>query len=186
MSLIPDANSSEDNPEGSKGFTWGVFKNKATGKKLYAYSTHFWWQTGKTEAERAKNETMRIHNVRELLAKADEVSRRHGRLAIVGGGDLNSSLVARKASLGEFERFGLVDAQYAVDGASPWSSWHGDPKRDALGNLRGFFRAGGDNPSNSLDHVHYRMVKPLSLKVDRSERAMECSDHSPVVFEFVH
>ena len=175
----------EDNPEGAKGFTWGVFKNKATGKKLCAYSTHFWWQTGNTDAEFAKNEEMRVHNVRELLKKSEEVSRRHGELAIVGGGDLNSSLTKCKASLAEFVRLGLMDAQYSVKDASQWSTHHGDPKRDQLGNLRGFFRPGSDNPSNSLDHIHYRMVTPKSLIIDRSENAMESSDHSPVIFSFV-
>ena len=59
------------------------------------------------------------------------------------------------------------------------------PRRDALGNLRPFFRPGSDNPSNSLDHVHYRGVEPLALRVDRSQDALECSDHSPVVFTFI-
>ena len=41
-----------------------------------------------------------------------------------------------------------------------------------------------DNPSNSLDHVHYRGVEPLALRVDRSQDVLECSDHSPVIFTF--
>lgn len=127
---------------------------------------------------------MRVGNVRELLSKCDEVSKRHGELAIVGGGDLNSTLVLRNASLGEFGAMGLKDAQFTVKGASLWSSHHGDPKRDDLGNLRPFFRPGSDNPSNSLDHVHYRGVKPIAVRVDRGQDVLECSDHSPVIFTF--
>ena len=173
----------EDNPEGSKGFSWGVFRDRATKRKFFAYSTHFWWRGDKGEAYR-KNEAMRVGNVRALLAKCDEVSKRHGELAIVGGGDLNSTLLRQNAALGEFGTLGLKDAQYAVEGASPWSSNHGDPRRDALGNLRPFFRPGSDNPSNSLDHVHFRGVEPLALRVDRSQDVLECSDHSPLVFTF--
>ena len=173
----------EDNPEGSKGFSWGVFCDRATDRKLFAYSTHFWWRTDKGETYR-KNEAMRVRNVRELLAKCDEISKRHGELAIVGGGDLNSTLLSRNAALGEFGALGLKDAQFTVEGASPWSSHHGDPRRDALGNLRPFFRPGSDNPSNSLDHVHYRGVEPLALSVDRTQDVLECSDHSPVIFTF--
>ena len=173
----------EDNPQGTKGFSWGVFRDRTTDRKLFAYSTHFWWRTDEGEAYR-KNEAMRVRNVRELLAKCDEVSKRHGELAIVGGGDLNSTLINRNASLGEFGVLGLKDAQFTVEGASPWSSHHGDPRRDSLGNLRPFFRPGSDNPSNSLDHVHYRGVEPLALRVDRAQDVMECSDHSPVVFTF--
>lgn len=173
----------EDNPQGTKGFSWGVFRDRATDRKLFAYSTHFWWRTDEGEAYR-KNEAMRIRNVRELLAKCDEVTKRYGELAIVGGGDLNSTLLKRNAALGEFGALGLKDAQYAVPGASPWSSHHGDPQRDALGNLRPFFRPGSDNPSNSLDHVHFRDVEPLALRVDRTQDVLECSDHSPVVFTF--
>ena len=173
----------EDNPQGTKGFSWGVFRDRATGRKFFAYSTHFWWRTEKGEAYR-KNEAMRVGNVRELLAKCDEVSKRHGELAIVGGGDLNSTLILRNASLGEFGTLGLKDAQFTVKGASPWSSHHGNPKRDGLGNLRPFFQPGSDNPSNSLDHVHYRGVEPLTLRVDRTQDVLECSDHSPVIFTF--
>ena len=178
-----------DNPEGSKGFGWGVFNDHATKKTVIAYSTHLMWSWPKYPREQTAH--MRVNNARELLAKMAELQKKYPGASVVGGGDLNTTVLAREAGLetplNDFAAAGYADAQYAVEGASPWSSNHGDPRRDALGNLRAFFRPESWDAKDSLDHVHYTAatVEPLSLLVDRSQDALECSDHSPVVFTFV-
>ena len=179
----------EDNPEGSKGFAWAVLKDKATGRRLIAYSTHLWWKSN-PPGEQAKHDRMRVNNARELLACIAALKGKHGDLPVVGGGDLNTTenvrLSGRETPLNDWREAGYADAQYTVKGASAWSSNHGDPRRDALGVLRGRIMPEASDPKNSLDHVHYTSasVEPVSLLVDRAQDALECSDHSPVVFSF--
>lgn len=178
-----------DNPEGSKGFGWGVFRDKATGRRLIAYSTHLWWKTMPLE-EQAHFDQMRVNNYLELKARIDALRAKYGNLPVVGGGDLNTTVNVREAGrltpLANWEADGFCDAQYTVKGASVWSSNHGDPRRDALGNLRGWIQPSASDPKNSLDHVHYSAdgIEPISLLVDRAQDALEVSDHSPVVFTF--
>lgn len=178
-----------DNPEGSKGFGWGVFRDKASGRRFIAYSTHLWWKTTPLE-ERDRFDRMRVNNYLELKAQIDALRKKHGNLPVVGGGDLNTTVNVRESGratpLANWEADGFCDAQYSVKGASAWSSNHGDPRRDALGNLRGWIQPTAADPKNSLDHVHYSAagVEPVSLLVDRAQDALEVSDHSPVVFTF--
>ena len=150
---------------------------------FFSYSTHFWWRIDSGEAFR-RNENMRVGNARQLIAKAKEVFGHYGELPIVGGGDLNSTLLETPAALGEFDALDLKDAQYTLKNASGWSSNHGYPKRDAEGKFQAFFKPGSENPSNSLDHVHFRLVEPIALVVDRTPSVLVCSDHSPVIFTF--
>ncbi len=175
----------KDNPEGSKGFGWGVFRDKATGRRLIAYSTHLWWMNQRSPVDGAK----RVNNVRELLAKIAELQRRHG-CPVVGGGDLNCTRAQMEAAivtpLAELEKAGFADAQYSMTNAPAYSSHHGNPRRDALGCYRGWIRPEAGDPKNSLDHVHYTTngVVPVALVVDRSQDALEVSDHSPVILTF--
>jgi len=174
----------KDNPEGSKGFGWGVFRDKATGRTLIAYSTHLWWMWKKPE-----DQEMRVRNARELLAKMSELQKKYN-CPVVGGGDLNCTRAKMEdgllTPLPDWEKAGYADAQYTTPGASEYSSHHGDPRRDALGNFRGWIRPEAGDPKNSLDHVHYTTngVAPIALVVDRSQDALEVSDHSPVIFTF--
>lgn len=178
-----------DNPEGTKGFGWAVLREKATGKKLIAYSAHLWWKTAEGE-EGAKHDAARVRNAKELLARLGELRARHGGAPVVGGGDLNSTVKARKAGrespLAAWEAEGYLDAQYAVKGASGYSTHHGNPRRDGLGNLRGRLRAGAEDAENSLDHVHYtpQGVEAMGLEVDRSQDVLETTDHATVIFTF--
>ena len=173
-----------DNPEGSKGFGWGVFRDKATGRTFISYSTHLWWMWKKPE-----DQEMRVRNARELLAKMDKLQKKYN-CPVVGGGDLNCTRAHAEKGLltplPDWEKAGYADAQYTVPGASPYSSNHGDPRRDALGNYRGWIRPEAGDPKNSLDHVHYTTngVAPIALVVDRAQDALEVSDHSPVIFTF--
>jgi endonuclease/exonuclease/phosphatase family metal-dependent hydrolase len=173
-----------DNPEKSKGFGWGVFRDKATGRTLISYSTHLWWKWKKPE-----DSEMRVRNARELLAKMAELQAKYN-CPVVGGGDLNCTRAQMEKGLltplPDWEKAGFADAQYTVPGASPYSSNHGDPRRDAVGNYRGWIRPEAGDPKNSLDHVHYTTngVAPVALVVDRAQDALEVSDHSPVIFTF--
>ena len=131
----------------------------------------------------------RPHNARELLAKMAELQKKYN-CPVVGGGDLNCTRAHMEKGLltplPDWEKAGYADAQYTVPGASPYSSNHGDPRRDAVGNYRGWIRPEAGDPKNSLDHVHYTTngVAPIALVVDRAQDALEVSDHSPVIFTF--
>lgn len=131
-----------------------------------------------------------MRNARELLAHLETLRAEFGDLPVVGGGDLNARVndrtPGRVSPLAELEQAGFADAQYAVPGADAVSSDHGDPRRNACGSYCATIRPDAADPRNSLDHVHYRgAIKPLSFRIDRSQMALECSDHSPAIFRFV-
>ena len=145
---------------------------------------------GDARAERARAAgEERVRNARELLAKMSELQKKYN-CPVVGGGDLNCTRAHMEKGLltplPDWEKAGYADAQYTVPGASPYSSNHGDPRRDAVGNYRGWIRPEAGDPKNSLDHVHYTTngVTPIALVVDRAQDALEVSDHSPVIFTF--
>ena len=161
----------------SKGVVWAVLREKATGRKIVAFASHFWWQE-KGEADAY----LRLLNARMLHGTVAEVAKRHG-AAVVGGGDLNSPVTS--SALKELKKLGWCDAQEKAPETDPRATWRDFPERDAKGVYRGVA------PEKAkkrmwLDHVFYtpESVKPLKFSMDRTQQALDVSDHSPVIFDF--
>ena len=161
----------------SKGVVWAVLREKATGRKVVVFASHFWWQT-KGEAD----DYLRLLNARLLHGTVAAVAKRHG-AAVVGGGDLNSPVTS--SALAELKKLGWCDAQEKAPETDPRATWRDFPERDAKGVYRGVA------PEKAkkrmwLDHVFYtpESVKPLRFSMDRTQQALDVSDHSPVIFDF--
>ncbi len=163
----------------SKGYTWAVFREKATGRTFTAFSTHFWWQENGEESD-----MLRLWNAEKLVHGLDRV--RTAEMIpspVIGGGDFNARLGSPALEY-IFSR-GFSDAQLVAKEASSVTSWHGNPVRDWHGDLRGFVPRKNVDASRSLDHVIAGTgIEVLRHRIVRHPAAMDVSDHSPVVVDF--
>ena len=76
-----------ENNGNSKSFTWGAFKEKATGKQFIIFSTHFMYN----QEGLADPDAVRQQNAREISAKMLELKEKYPNTPIMMGGDLNSN-----------------------------------------------------------------------------------------------
>ncbi|MBQ6915274.1 MAG: hypothetical protein IJQ65_06095 [Kiritimatiellae bacterium] len=162
----------------SKGVVWAVVRDKATGRKFAVFASHFWWQE-----KGVADDYLRLLNARMLHETVTQAAKRHG-AAVVGGGDLNSPVTS--SALSELKKLGWCDAQEKSPETDPRATWRDFPERDASGVYRGV------PPEMAkkqmwLDHVFYEpgAVKPLKFSMDRTQKALDVSDHSPVIFDFM-
>lgn len=162
----------------SKGYTWAIFREKATGACFTAFSTHFWWQENGKESD-----TIRLWDAEQLVQGLDRV-RRIQPVPVIGGGDFNAKLGSDALSY-LFDR-GFADAQQVAKTASSVTSWHDYPVRDWQGRYRGFVPRANVAADQSLDHVIANAgIEVLRHRVVRHPVAMDVSDHSPVVVDFM-
>lgn len=165
----------------NKGVTWAVLEDKSDGRRLIAFSTHFWYQANGPESE-----TIRELNARHCVELLGRVKALFGDLPVVGGGDLNSFDPRTSASIALFAARGYPLAADIAPKRSECCSWHGDPKRDAQGIYRGARKAENDTRDFSLDHilVDSAKVEALEHRVILDQDALDASDHSPVMLDF--
>ena len=71
----------------SKSVTWAVFREKATGKLVSVFNTHFMYN--KTSNEGSKWDTERENNAKEILALINSVLDKYEDIGVIMGGDLN-------------------------------------------------------------------------------------------------
>ena len=161
----------------SKGAVWAVFREKATGKRIAVFASHFWWQE-----KGSADKFVRLLNARQLHDTLTEVARRHD-AAIVGGGDLNSPLDSW--GLAHLVRSGWADAQRSAPETDARATWRDFPVRDAQGVYRGV-QPEQAKRQQWLDHVFYtpERVTPIRFALDRRQKALDVSDHSPIIFDF--
>lgn len=161
----------------SKGYTWAIFREKATGRCFTAFSTHFWWRENGQESD-----TIRLWDAEQLVRGLDRV-RHIESTPVIGGGDFNAKF-GSDALTYLFDR-GFSDAQRIAKVSSPDTSWHDDPVRDWRGRYRGFVPRANVAADQSLDHVIVSAgVEVLRQRIVRHPAAMDVSDHSPVVVDF--
>lgn len=169
--------------DGSKGVSWVVVKDRASGKRLVAFASHFWWRY-----DGVGDDYVRLDNARRLYAAVSAAAKKYD-AAIIGGGDLNAPLESwgMKSLLSS----GLVDAQRSAPlSARNFGTEHGNPERDALRVYVGTPGVRGINrvapKFQILDHIFY---DPKRITVDRfdldiSKEACGASDHHPIVADF--
>ncbi len=165
----------------NKGVTWAVLEDMATGIRLIAFSTHFWYQANGPESE-AIRELNAAHCV-ELLAKVKAL---YGDLPVVGGGDLNTFSPRTSGALALFRRRGYDLAAEVAASADRRCTHHGDPVRGADGRWRGSPKCGNDTSDHSLDHilVEHGCFVVSEHRIIRDQDALDASDHSPVLVDF--
>ncbi len=159
------------NPDGrlssSKGFTWALFTEKATGKKFIAASTHLTYHGDASIAN-----FLRKKDASELTARLKEVSAQYGAPVIVGG-DFN----CRVAS----EPYNIIVGEYE------------NSKDSARVLLNPQYETGHSYPStllpsigNAIDHI-FVTKDAFSIKLYQtmfSDKSLSSTDHIPVSIDF--
>ena len=164
--------------DGSKSFVYAALEDVATGRRIVAFSTHFWWKyDGEADGY------LRMENSRKVYKVVSAVAKRHN-AEIVGGGDLNASISSRVAH--EWQHLGWCDARLTTDGAYRGKTWREGLKRDCNGVYRGEMPE-MSSKSSHLDYVFYApgKIRPVAFRLDFSKQALDLSDHLPVVFRFL-
>lgn len=166
----------------SKGVTWGLFRVRTTGKKFFAASTHYWWES----REPLDNET-RINNSKEIL---DIIATLHAKPAYANipfllGGDLNchfeSDPVRALLDAGMKSAFDLAERKQDE------CAYHGYATLNETYNCMTKWPAVPTNPyktGHALDHAFLKgtlQVNKFCYITDRF--AMMASDHSPLVLD---
>jgi len=162
----------------SKGYTWAAFKDKTSGAKFIAFSTHYWWkETGPESA------FIRYTNSQRLIDGMERL-RSISLAPVIGGGDFNCRVGSDALLL--LERHGYSDAQKAAAKVvRDCTTWHDYPVKGQDGVFRGAMPEKGNSLTNALDHVFGDgCVKLLRHEVDVSADALDVSDHCPVVVDF--
>ena len=163
----------------NKGVTWAVLRDRVDGRRLVAFSTHFWYQ-----ANGGESEAIREQNAKHCIDLFARIKALFGDLPVIGGGDLNSLVgtVAHRT----FNRHGYRNAQEVAAKSDGISTWHGNPKRDENGIYRGTLRSRDNTHFTSLDHVFVEAAKVEVLRHEilTEQDVLDVSDHSPVLVTF--
>ena len=165
----------------NKGITWAVLEDKIDGRRLIAFSTHFWYQQNGAESD-----AIRELNARACVELFGKIKVLYGDLPVIGGGDFNVFRTFASTAHDTFRRHGYVRADAVAAKRSECSSWHGNPVRDANGIYRGARKPKDDSRFYSLDHVFVEAAK-IDVREQRvilEQDALDVSDHSPVMVDF--
>lgn len=163
----------------SKGVAWAALQDKQSHKRILVFASHFWWQ-----AKGMADDYVRLLNSRQLYATVTEMAKKFKVNQIVGGGDLNSPITS--SAMKELVKLGLVDAQESSPKTDKRATCRDFPVRDANGVYRGVQPELAKSKA-CIDHIFYSPegIKPLEFAMDRSQRALDVSDHSPIIFDFI-
>lgn len=165
------------NDANSKGYTWGYFEMKESGKRFVALSTHMWW---KSESAQAGSDEMRERQAREIVAETKNLTARFGCPVFVMG-DFNTRTTTK--AFGEFLSGGLSDT-------FDLATVHADDKNGHHScNSSGYAR---ENPTpykgNSIDHI--MLYNPCGTEILTFEHSrpyfyIRISDHYPLYVDAV-
>ena len=162
----------------SKGAAWAALRDKQTGGRVVAFSTHFWWRI-----DGVGDDYIRMENARRLHSELSAAAERNA-AAIVGGGDLNAG--AEASCIAELARLGWRSARDSVPCGDGRPTWHGYPVRGADGAYHG---TGLDHAEKTLmlDHVFHGPagILPCTFRVVTEGGVEDLSDHYPLAFDFL-
>ncbi len=171
----------------SKSATWGIFRDKASGKVFAIISTHFDHQN---DADANKR---RISECKELLTEINTnvLVGEYANIPLIMGGDLNSSSSREEDKYGntgaltELGKAGYTNVQFTFKGAEDTQTNIGYPHFDktlgyftTVNNIKGTLRG-------SIDHSYYKGgVAPVGFDVINNDAARRTSDHMPVLVDY--
>lgn len=162
------------NDHNSKSITWAILSEKASGVRFGICSTHFWWKsdTDEDNQQRLQNADVLYDCMMGLRDKYD--------VPVFATGDLNCGAAASQGNapyLSLAER--LLDARRVATVTNDKFTHHAYPVMDE----NGIYRNGGV-PKRTLDHMfltEHRNVRVDSFDVDHSQKALDTSDHCPLI-----
>ncbi len=160
-----------------KSVTWGVFEDRACGRRLIAFATHFWWKKG------PESDALRELNAQRVVDVIARARAKWGDLPVIGGGDFNTSPTSAVQRV--FAVAGYRLARETADARDPRPSHHGDPVRNAKGRYEGRLVEPGDPRASQLDYVVYTPgLRATRHAVIADPLTLSLSDHSPVIVDF--
>ncbi len=172
----------DESGDTSKAVSWGVFEEKASGKKFIAGTTHFMWNSPELGSVAAN--VARKVDATELAALMKELSNEYDAPVIVGG-DFNCNISSEpmKILLNE----GFVDVDVTAKKTETRGSHHAYPTiNPSTGIWLSYAEAGGTNLS-AIDHIMAYAHDKLTLNVFDSIEdifALASSDHCPLLTDF--
>ena len=161
----------------SKSITRAVFEEKASGKRVAVFSTHFWWQVGE------EHTLQRMNNAAELKAAAEDIIAKFG-VPVIVSGDLNNGLGAPQDTR-PYEKLmkeGFTDIRHTAEITTDSHTCHEYPTLNENDEY-----VNGPEPSFTLDYIltyGKNALKPLKFEVLTSTDALNSSDHCPLIGEF--
>ena len=170
----------------AKMTTWGIFKDKTTGKCFVLFSAHLDHQdTADANARRA----LEAIEILELIENEICVGE-YADLPVIIGGDINTSYnrendkYGNTGALHNFEAAGFKDAQKTLDFADKINSYGGYPSyTESMGYIVAGNSTSGDSNA-SIDHCLYRgNVTFHTFDIMDHEYARKASDHLPLVVD---
>ena len=168
----------------SKSVTWAVLEDKFSGRRFLSFSTHFWFKHNCPE-----DDAIRELNARNILRHVADVRRKWGEIPVIGGGDLNCK--PGSLALETFRREGFsnaMDVAAEKTARSATRTYHGRLQRDEKsGQYHGTVAPPGmDKPEQSIDHIFFiGGIRALRYDIDVDAEALDASDHSPVIVDFL-
>ena len=106
--------------DSSKGYTYGVFEVKATGKKFAVLSTHYWWKHVD-----ASDDAARLVDAETMLAAKDSIIKKYGEIPVFCAGDFNCN--SSSSAYGKVAAGGMTDVFTIADEAENLRTHHGYP-----------------------------------------------------------
>lgn len=163
----------------SKSFTWGVFEEINTLKKVIVFSTHLWW-----EYKEQKDVIQRIENVVQLMEVVNKLYLKY-QAPIIVAGDFNSGLNTKQGpeAYYEMKKNNMHDVR---DISNDTDDYQTCASVYPLHTEDGIYYA-GSVPSLTIDYIFINkpsLVNSFKFNIIKSQKAKDSSDHLPLIYEF--
>ncbi len=163
----------------SKGYTWGVFRVKATGKTFAVLSTHYWYKNV-DESDNAA----RLKDAAEMMNAVSAIEKKYG-CAVITGGDFNCNKGSEPYR--KIITDGYKDASQIAEKTEQMKSHHAYPTYDEELKLYGQPVMPDTKLSNSIDHILIKGSEKLETKlfdVVTDLYSLLSTDHCPIYIDF--
>lgn len=159
----------------SKGWTCGVFRERATGGRFAVLCTHFWWKP------KAEDDVIRFYNAKDMVTEMHRIMAKYA-CPVFFMGDLNCGMPS--LAWDYFLSQGWRSAYQCTADFSNFSTEHHDPIKGEDGFYHG--KTTDEPVGLSLDHIGI----PEGVTVRRhyavtDQAALDATDHSPVFADIV-
>ena len=176
---VPGFEGSFNNHE-TKSYAFGVFEERATGRRFAVMSTHLWWKSSRPGAEnyQAHSAEARAYQIRLALTRLEEVTAKYACPGVLVG-DLNAAMGS--LCLNTAEEMGWVDAYELATGRRSNTRGH-HPCGPS-----GYSRAEAGTFEQAIDHILVRRDGGLVIGdyLRLEDEWFDCiSDHYPLYITF--
>jgi len=169
------------NDANSKGVSWVVLEEKATGKRCAFASTHFWYK-----ARGQEDTQQRIENARQLKGICDRIVEIY-RIPVIIGGDFNNGKNSRQEDIPyrTMVQWGFRDVRYLAKEST--EAEYTCANSYPLLQLDGTFKPCPQAPSFCIDYIFVYgdgNVEVEKFWIENGAKARTASDHCPLICSF--